>query len=518
MCASCAASSFPKDSGPLAHPIRPDSYREISNFYTSTIYNKGAEVIRMMRTMAGEAAFRRGTDTYFDRHDGEAATCEDFVSSIEDGAGLDLTQFRLWYSQAGTPKVTVDLSHEGGEAVLRLSQQIPPTPGQPEKQPMPIPLRLALFDRATGKHGGEQLIVLDSASGEYRFADFAEKPVLSINRGFSAPVIIEREVSPADLVFLAEKDDDPFARYEAIQELMVGHLVAAVSGELLDDERIAGVRAIAGAMRAIVADHSIDDLMRGELLSMPSQSYLAEQMLVADPGQIHVEREALKAELGTALSDDLHRLYDRVAAVPFSLDAEAKGARKLKTQILVYAAAADPAKAAELAAHQYDTADNMTDRQGALMVLAGLNGPERTARLLDFYNRYQGNALVIDKWFSLQALSLHPNVVEHVKALAEHPDFTLTNPNRVRSLYMAFVGNPHGFHSADGEGYRMIADLILALDPINAQTAARFVPPLGRWRRIEPKRAAMMREQLERIARAPKLSRDTYEQVSRSLG
>ena len=214
----------------------------------------------------------------------------------------------------------------------------------------------------------------------------------------------------------------------------------------------------------------------------------------------------------------MHRLYDRAAQVPFSLDAEAKGARKIKTLVLSYAAASDPAKAAELAASQYDRADNMTDRQGALMVLAGLDSAERTGRLLDFYNRYRGNALVIDKWFALQASSLHPQVVAHVEALRSHPDFNLRNPNRVRSLYMAFAANPAGFHAADGAGYRMIADLILELDPINAQTAARFVPSLGRWRRIEEKRAAMMRDALERIARASTLSRDTFEQVTRSLG
>ena len=512
------SAQFPEDSGPLAHPIRPDSYREISNFYTATVYNKGAEVIRMMRTMAGEERFRQGTDLYFDRHDGEAATCEDFVKSIEDGTGLDLTQFRLWYSQAGTPKVTVDLSHEGDEAVLKLGQTVPETPGQPLKQPMPIPLSLALFDRASGQHSGEQLVVLDKASAEYRFKGFAEKPVLSINRGFSAPVTVERSIPREELVFLAARDDDPFARYEAMQDLMVGHLVAAVGGTLSDDERKGGREDIAEAMRAILTDAKLDDLMRGELMTMPSQTYIAEQMDVSDPGRIHAEREALKAALGSRLSAEMHALYDRAEKIPFSLEAEAKGARKVKTLVLAYAAASDPAKAAELAAHQYERADNMTDRQGALMVLTGLKGVERTNKLLDFYNRYRSNALVVDKWFALQASSLHPDVVEHVKALAGHPDFTLRNPNRVRSLYMAFAANPHGFHAADGEGYRMIGDLILALDPINAQTAARFVPPLGRWRRIEPGRASMMREQLERIAEAPKLSRDTFEQVTRSLG
>ncbi len=509
---------FPEDSGPLAHPIRPDSYREISNFYTSTVYNKGAEVIRMMKTMAGDEAFRRGTDLYFDRHDGEAATCEDFVKAIEEGSGLDLEQFRLWYSQAGTPKVSVELTHEGKETVVTLSQAVPPTPGQADKKPMPIPLRIALFDRESGSHSGEQLVVLHKARDSFRFPGFARKPVLSINRGFSAPVTIRREIGNDELVFLAAKDDDPFARYEAMQDLMVRHLVTASKGELSEDARNAGQADIVRALRAVTDDDALDHLMRGELLSMPSQTYIAEQIEAADPGHIFEEREGLKAIIAREMKDELHRLYNRFEKLPYSQNAEAKGARKLKTLILAFTAAGDPEKAAELAAKQYDSADNMTDRQGALMVLTGIDSAERTGRLLDFYNRYQGNALVIDKWFALQASSLHPKVIEHVKALAEHPDFTLRNPNRARSLYMPFTGAPQGFHAANGEGYRLIADLILDLDPINAQTAARFVPALGRWRKLEPGRSALMRGELERIAVAPKLSRDSFEQVTRSLG
>jgi aminopeptidase N len=509
---------FPEDSGPLAHPIRPDSYREISNFYTATVYNKGAEVIRMMRTMAGPERFRAGTDLYFDRHDGQAATCEDFVKAIEDGAGLDLGQFRLWYSQAGTPKVTVRLEHEGDTTTLHLAQQVPPTPGQPDKKPVPIPLRLALFDRETGRHAGETLFTLAQEQASVCYTGFSRPPVLSINRGFSAPVAIEREVSLEDLVFLAENDDDPFARYEAMQDLMVRHLRDAAAGSLNEAERAAGRAAIRTAFAAVLADGNLDDLMRGELLILPGQAYLAEQMAVADPGAISSEREALKSWLGRELESELVALHDRASAVPYSMHANARGARKLKTQVLVYLAAGSPDLAAKMAAAQYDAADNMTDRQGALMVLAGLQSPERTHKLLDFYNRYRSNALVVDKWFAIQAQSLHPEVLAHVRSLAEHPDFTLRNPNRVRSLYMAFTGAPQGFHAQDGAGYRLVADLILALDPINPQTAARFVAPLGRWRRTEPIRATLMRAELERIAAAPKLSRDTAEQVARSLG
>jgi aminopeptidase N len=523
------AAQFPEDSGPLAHPIRPDSFQEISNFYTATIYNKGAEVIRMMRTLAdfggGPERFRAGTDLYFERHDGEAATCEDFVTAIEDGTGLDLTQFRLWYSQAGTPQLKARLSHAGDTATLHLEQVVPPTPnhsgegGQPDKLPVPIPLRVALFDRVSGRHGGEHLIVLDKAQADFTFAGFAERPVLSINRGFSAPVAIEADTSAADLLFLAAHDDDPFARYEAMQSLVVQHLVTAVSGGLLcDADRQAGRDAIGRALGAVIADPALDDLMRGELMILPAESYLAEQLLVADPGVIHEEREGLKAWLGRTLKAELIALHDRVRAVPYSRDAAARGARKLKTQALTYLAAGAPAEAARRAAAQYAAADNMTDRQGALMVLCGLDGPEREAALADFHQRYAGNALVIDKWFSLQAGSLHPRVLDHVKALAEHPDFTLNNPNRVRALFMAAAVNPAAFHAAGGEGYRLIADLILTLDPLNAQTAARFVPPLGRWRRLEPGRSALMRAELERIAAAPGLSRDTREQVTKSLG
>jgi len=511
-------SQFPEDSGPLAHPIRPDSFQEISNFYTATVYNKGAEVIRMMRTMAGHERFRKGTDLYFERHDGHAATCEQFVQAIEDGAGLDLKQFRLWYSQAGTPTVKARLSYEGDVASLRLEQSVPPTPGQPVKQPMPIPLKLALFDPATGKHHGEELVVLTEAAHELTWSGFAQRPVLSINRDFSAPVTIDAEMSAADLVFLAEHDDDAFARYEALQSLVTQHLVAAVGGGMSQADRQAGREAIGESFEAIIADPVIDDLMRGELLILPSEAFLAEQFLAADPGAIHDEREALKAWLGRELETAFNAMHDRASAMPYSLDAAARGARKIKTQALVYLAAGVPDAAAIRAAAQYRSADNMTDRQGALMVLCGLDTPERATLLADFHDRYAGNALVIDKWFSLQAGSLHRDVLAHVKELARHPDFTLANPNRVRALYMSAAVNPAAFHAASGEGYRMIADLILALDPTNAQTASRFVASLGRWRRIEPMRSAMMKAELERIAAAPVLSRDTREQVTKSLG
>ncbi len=513
------AAQFPEDAGPLAHPIRPDSYREISNFYTATIYNKGAEVIRMMRSMVGVERFRLGTDLYFDRHDGEAATCEDFVKAIEDGAGLDLAQFRRWYAQAGTPRVAVSQAVAGDTLTLTLRQQVPATPGQPDKLPVPIPLRVAVHSRG-GKLGAEQLIMLTESQQSFTLPLAGPDPVVSINRGFTAPVVINRALTREDLVFLAARDDDPFARSEALQELAVNHLVGTASGELSAADQQAGEAAIIGAFRSTLADAALDDAMRGELLVLPSETYLFEAMATgdrkADPGVIHTTREGLKAAIGTVLADELLALHTRASAVALD-DPEGRGARKVKTTALALIAAADPARAATLAAQQYDGADNMTDRQGALMVLCGLDCPERAERLAAFYQRYTGNDLVIDKWFTLQALSLHPDVIAHVRALAAHPDFTMKNPNRVRSLHMAFAGNPKGFHAASGEGYRMVADVILALDPINPQTSARFVPSLGRWRRIEPERAAMMKGELERIMAAGNLSRDTFEQVSRSL-
>ena len=341
--------------------------------------------------------------------------------------------------------------------------------------------------------------------------------MLSVNRGFSAPVTITRDIADEELVFLAARDDDFFARYEAMQDLVVRHLTVASSGGLSDADRDTARQAIGSAFSAIVTDTKLDDSMRGELMMLPSITYLAEQQPVSDPSAIHAEREALKAWLGTEYETQLTALHDRAAKLPFGLEQAARGARKAKTQALVYIAAGNPRRGAEMAAAQYTAADNMTDRQGALMVLTGFDSAARTNALIDFHRRYAGNELVIDKWFALQASSLHPHAIEHVKALAGHKDFTLRNPNRVRSLYMAFAANPHAFHAADGEGYRIIADLIIALDPIYPQTAARFVTPLGRWKRIEPARSALMREQLEKIAAVNTLSRDTFEQVSRSL-
>ncbi|MPT46796.1 MAG: aminopeptidase N [Sphingobium sp.] len=507
------AGQFPEDAGPLAHPVRPESYMEISNFYTATIYNKGAEVIRMMALMLGAERYRKGTDLYFARHDGQAVTCEDFVKAMEEGGEVDFSQFRLWYSQAGTPQVEAQMEHDPAarRATLTLRQSVPDTPGQAGKQPMVIPLRTALFDRQTGEHADEQLLMLTEGEQSFTFEGVNSAPVLSINRGFSAPVIVNAPRSADELAFLSAHDDDPFARYEAMQQLMVNALISAVGTGTLESG------AVIEAVRASAMDMALDDAFLAEALRLPGEAYIGDQMVVVDPRAIHSAREELQAAIGLSLEPIWRDLHGRTSRRAFTLSAEDKGARKLRNVALSYIAASGAADANWLARSQYENAHNMTERQGAFAVLVNRESPERQQVIADFYDRYHKDALVLDKWFQTQALSFHPDVVENVRVLAAHKDFTLTNPNRVRSLYGAFAANQWAFHSGEGEGYRLLADLILALDPINPQTAARMVPPLGRWRRFDAQRSERMREELMRIVAKPGLSKDVTEQVSKSL-
>ncbi len=506
------AAQFPEDAGPLAHPVRPDSYIEISNFYTATVYNKGAELIRMMHTMLGPERFRAGCDRYFERHDGEAVTCEDFVCAMEDASGVDLSEFRLWYSQAGTPKVKASLAGSGDGLRIRLEQEVPATPGQPAKRPMPIPLRIALLDGATGRPvAAERLIVLDEAQAEIPVEAAPDRPVLSLNRGFSAPVIVETDRSAADLAFLSAHDDDPFARYEAMQQLMLDTLIAAVAAGETDH------RPVVEAVRETLASAALDPAFIAEAVLLPSEAFIGDQMLVVDPEAINARREALRRELGRALEDEWRSAYAAHAANRYEYGPAAKGARRLRTIALAYITAAGAADAPALAKRQYDEADNMTDRQGALGVLANGDSPERETALAAFYDRYRDNPLVLDKWFTVQALSTRDDTAAAVERLAGHPDFTLNNPNRLRSLVGAFGANQRAFHDASGRGYRFLAGMILAVDRINPQTAAKLVPPLGRWRRFDEARAALMRAELERIVAVPALSKDVFEQASKSL-
>ncbi len=508
------AAQFPEDAGPLAHPIRPDSYIEISNFYTATIYNKGAEVIRMMATILGPEKFRAATDLYFDRFDGTAATCEDFVACMEEAGGVDLAQFRLWYSQAGTPRVSADLDHDmaGGRATLALGQHVPPTPGQPDKQAMVLPLRLRLFGAETGAPlTDERLVLLDRPAEKIAFDGLPERPVLSINRGFSAPVIVEAHRSAADLARLSAHDDDPFARYEAMQQLMLDTLVAAVATGRAD------TAPVIAAVRATLEDGALDPGFVGEAVLVPSESFIGDQLATVDPDAVFRARTALRRDLGAALEDQWRRAYAGNAADRYEYTPAAKGRRRLRNVALDYLAAGGAEDAADLAFAQFEGTDNMTDRQTALTILAGGTSDKRIAALDIFYNRWSDNALVLDKWFQTQALSARDDTPQAVEELARHPDFTLANPNRARALIGAFSANQRAFHHVSGRGYRFLGDQLIALDKLNPQTAARMLPPLGRWRRFDEARAALMRAELERIVAVPGLSRDMFEQASKSL-
>jgi aminopeptidase N len=506
------AAQFPEDSGPLAHPIRPDSYMEIGNFYTATVYNKGAEVIRMLHTMLGAEKFRAGSDLYFERHDGQAVTCEDFVVAMEDASGIDLSHFRLWYAQAGTPKVKAELRHDGDTAVLSLTQAIPATPGQDVKSPMPMPLSLALFDRATGQKHAERLVVLDSDTSDVRFDGFATPPVLSINRSFSAPVIVETDRTAGDLAFLSGHDDDPFARYEAMQQLMLDTLITAVASGRADH------KAVIDAVGNTLSDPALDPAFVAEAVLLPSEAFIGDHMLIVDPEAIALARDALRADLARAHEKQWRTLYTKHAAASFEYTPAAKGARRIRNLSLGYISATRAADAAAMAFAQFEAADNMTDRLAALGNLANGDVDQREAALDIFYHRYRDNALVLDKWFSTQALSARMDTLEAVTVLLKHPDFTLNNPNRFRALVGAFSVNQRWFHRADGAGYALLADQIIALDPINPQTAAKMVPPLGRWQRFDELRQDQMRTQLGRIAGTAGLSKDVYEQVTKSLG
>jgi aminopeptidase N len=508
------AAQFPEDAGPLAHPVRPDSYIEISNFYTATVYNKGAEVIRMLATVLGPDKFRAGTDLYFERHDGEAATCDDFVKALEDATGVDLSPFKIWYSQAGTPKVRARLEHdsEAKTATLHLQQHEDPTPGQPVKGPMPIPLKTALIGEATGHEiCREQLIILDQPRQSLTFDNVSEAPLLSLNRNFSAPIIVEAERRDGELERLAQTDTDPFARYEAMQELMMRALLTVAHGEPANAEPV--VEAVAATLHS----NSLDAAFKAEAILLPSESLIADRMEIVDPDAIHASREQLRRAIGSSLPDALLAAHRSDGARGDDLSPRAKGIRRLRTVALGLIAAADEQQAASLAKAQFDSADNMTDRQGALGVLVSLEAPERQAGLDAFYLRFHDDALVLDKWFALQAAAQRADTVDQVLRLASHPEFVITNPNRLRSLAGTFGVNHWAFHSPDGRGYAFLADMILAADKLNPQIAARLVPPLGRWRRFEPNRAVLMRQALERIVGTPGLSKDVFEQVSKSL-
>ena len=525
------AMQFPEDDGPLAHPVRPNSYIRIDNFYTPTVYNKGAELVRMIHTLLGREAFRRGMDLYIRRHDNQAVTIEDFVAAMQDASGVDLGQFKRWYEQAGRPEITIEDRWDKATKSYELSiaQKAPPTPGQAEKLPMLIPLAMGLLgpdgaelrtrleDEAESQDG-TRVITLAEARESFRFVDVPGPPVPSLLRGFSAPVKL-KDVPLERLKFLAINDPEPFARWEAGQQVATYVLLdgieacrSGVGPAPLDPDLVT-------ALRRILADAERDPAFAAEALTLPSEAFLADQVAVVDVDAIHAARESARVELGRALSMELASAYVALADTgPYQIEGAAIGRRALRNTCLAYIAAADAERGATLAKAQFETRANMTDVLAALTVLADLDRPERPAALARFYAAWSRDELVIDKWFALQARSSLPGTPNRVRELTMHPAFERKNPNRVRALVGAFAqGNQIRFHDASGAGYAFLADEVITLDPINPTTAARLVQPLGAWRRHNPARQALMQRQLERVLATANLSKNTYEMASKSL-
>ena len=525
------AMQFPEDDGPLAHPVRPNSYIRIDNFYTPTVYNKGAELVRMIHTLLGRDGFRRGMDLYIRRHDNQAVTIEDFVAAMQDASGVDLGQFKRWYEQAGRPEITIEDRWDKATKSYELSiaQKAPPTPGQAEKLPMLIPLAMGLLgpdgaelptrleDEAESQDG-TRVITLAEARESFRFVDVPGPPVPSLLRGFSAPVKL-KDVPLERLKFLAINDPEPFARWEAGQQVATYVLLdgieacrSGVGPAPLDPDLVT-------ALRRILADAERDPAFAAEALTLPSEAFLADQVAVVDVDAIHATRESARVELGRALSMELASAYVALADTgPYQIEGAAIGRRALRNTCLAYIAAADAERGATLAKAQFETRANMTDVLAALTVLADLDRPERPAALARFYAAWSRDELVIDKWFALQARSSLPGTPDRVRELTMHPAFERKNPNRVRALVGAFAqGNQIRFHDASGAGYAFLADEVITLDPINPTTAARLVQPLGAWRRHNPARQALMQRQLERVLATANLSKNTYEMASKSL-
>ncbi len=517
---------FAEDAGPMAHPVRPDSYIEISNFYTVTIYEKGAEVVRMIHTLLGPEAFRRGSDLYFERHDGRAVTCEDFVAAMEEASGRDLTQFRRWYSQAGTPELTVsdDWDEAAGTYTLTVSQHCPPTPGQPDKEPFLIPLKMGLLgdagslrlrqagvaDDAGTDDNTSRVLELTEASQQFTFTDLPERPVPSLLRGFSAPVKLNYPYTREQLAFIMSRDSDGFSRWDACQQLAIQVITDSQAGEvdplLLD------------AFGELLADETLDPAMVAEALRMPSENYLADLAEVVDVEAIHHGRHQVRQVIGKRLEALLTGRYHGLANTePYRPDSEQVAARGLRNSCLAYLALAGEA-GVELALAQYREAGNMTDRQAALTTVVNCGSESQRAGLLeDFYETWQHESLVVNQWFQVQALCPQPGNLERVRALMAHPAFSMRNPNKVRALVGAFCSaNPINFHRADGAGYQLLVDAVTELNASNPQIASRLLTPLTRWRRYG-KRSEQMRGALETIAALPSLSKDVFEVVTKSL-
>ena len=519
---------FSEDAGPMAHPIRPNAYIEINNFYTLTVYEKGAEVVRMIHTLLGAEGFRKGSDLYFARHDGQAVTCDDFVNAMEAANAIDLTQFRRWYEQAGTPVLTIKQAYNPATYTLTLTinQHCPATPGQAIKEPLHIPITVGLLNKNGTKtlckqQGGtadEVILQLTETEQSFVFEDLKEQPIVSILRGFSAPVKLIMERSLEELAFLLSFDTDTFNRWEAGQQL-TGQIIAGLISDVQNGRKLE-INPIIVKAFAQVLDQPWDDLSYFSLLlSLPSETYLAEQMPIIDVEAIHKAREFVLVSLAKALHAHFKNLYlenNREESGLFN--SGAIGRRRIKNICLAYLGRLEESEIQQWSQHQFISAKNMTDQMAALAVIVNSLHPAKQDCLARFYQQWQDEALVIDKWFALQASSHHSDTFSVVQALMEHPAFDLKNPNRVRSLIGAFSqANPLHFHADNGQGYQFLADQIIALNTLNPQVASRMLSALTSWRRHDSNRQTLMKAQLERIMSTEAISKDVYEVASKSL-
>ncbi|MGH6864943.1 MAG: aminopeptidase N [Methyloceanibacter sp.] len=523
---------FPEDAGPLAHPVRPTSYIEINNFYTSTVYEKGAEVCRMLQTLLGRAGFRKGLDLYFERHDGEAATVEDFVKAMADVSGRDLSQFMLWYTQSGTPELACSLDYDAHTKTARLhvSQVVPPTPGQTKKDPMQIPLKVGLIgangdelplrlkDQAAPTDG---LLEITEREQVFEFLDVPGPPTPSLLRDFSAPVRLTTSLDLEQVEFLMAHDTDPFNRWQAAQTYAI-NLLTAAARDGKDLERVTGKEAarLAHAIAGTAGDFSLRPAYRAEFLKLPNESDIARELAHdVDTDAVHKARDALRAKIGSEIGKTLAELYDGTArGGPYSPDPESAGLRSLRNATLDLLVATGTGTEVARAERHYREASNMTDAIASLSILSHLALPLRDEVLDDFYARWREEPLVLDKWFAVQARAPRPDAVERVRTLLDHEKFSLKNPNRVRALIGSFAhANPTGFNRADGEGYRLLATQALAIDGFNPHVSSRLLGAFESWRTLEPTRQAQAKAVLKDLA-AQSLSTDSYEIVTKTLG
>jgi aminopeptidase N len=520
---------FVEDGGPLAHPVQPQSYIAIDNFYTATVYEKGSEVIGMLKTLVGDEGYRKATDLYFKRHDGQAATVEDWVKCFEDACARDLTQFRLWYRQSGTPTIEAKGEYDPAKKTyaLTLKQSLGPTPGQPEKKPMHIPVRVGFVaqsgrpspltlegENAVGPD--ERVLELTTAEQRFVFVDVAEPPLLSMGRHFSAPVNFKSPLDRKGRATLMARDADSFNRWEASQvlatEVLLEMAASAKPGAAPDATYIA---AIGEAIARADEDHAF----AAQLLMPPGEGELAMAMKPADPDAIHAARMALIRAVNTAHGKALEALYRKLESKgAFSPDAKSEGRRALRNACLRYLTASDDEAAAVLADAHYRSATNMTDSIAGLAALTRMASPRREAAFAHFHERFKNDPLVLDKWLSLQASSPLPGTVGSVRALMKHSAFDMKNPNRVRSLVGAFAGNQIRFHAADGSGYALVGETIRALDSINPQVAARMAGAFENWRRYGEQRQALMRAELKKTTAITGLSANLFEVATKMLG